>query len=743
MLIRLIASVLLSIGLLFSTSCSRGSSGSGTGTSGGSTKLQEVVFQSRQEIAVGVEGLRSFVLGDFSGNGSLDLLTTSLIDQRVVFLAAASPGSFASQQTSVFQKNGEPTQVVAGDFDGDMDLDFAVAFPSLQRVHVWRNDGSGKFTEDANPLTVGSALGELLAYDANGDGKVDLVAGLSTSLSLRFFRAEKQGFAAAVDLQTSSKGFLAGMASADLDGDGFPELAVANGETNEVLIYAGSKQGPATTPTRAVATSGKGTLSIAFADMDKDAKLDLLVACYGCGSLLTLQGDGKGGFAAAKAAPGDGHPVHVSVADIDADGNPDAVLSYLDRASIGFLKGDGKGGFAPERQFGTTGLPTMTRIVDLDNDGHLDVLASGLDSMRLSWIRGLGAKGLVGSEHFSTGHQAPSFTVAEDFDGDGFADTMVSDRLASLVTVLPGGADGRFAQKVFESQVGALPGHMSKGDFDRDGRQDVAVAVSGGLRLLLNRSRSKAINFELWPAATKPPLKVGTGPFEIASLDANRDGALDLMVADYGGDRVLVLYGLRTGFGFQPTPFEIAIQGGPLSLVTGDFNSDGITDAAVSRFKAAYVTVLRGDGAGQFSVATELPTGPSPNYLRKADFDGNGSEDLVVSNLSSNQLTLFLSQAIDSWSSKPLKVGKGPTALLARDLDGDRKSDILVSNADSADFYVLLGDGSGGFPIAKRFPGTWGAVSADLGDVNGDGLPDFVVASFFANRIGLYLNRSK
>jgi hypothetical protein len=719
------------------------SSSEAAGTPGGSLQLQEIVFLSRQEIAPGAEGLRSVLARDFTGDGVPDLITSSIVDNRIVFLAASAAGSFSTQQTSVFSFNEAPSLLAAGDFDGDSDLDFACVFQGTATVRVWRNDGAGRFSEDAQPLQGGDGASVLEVIDANNDGLDDLVVSRSGALAVRYFPGQSSGFGAAVDLSASGQGFLAGMAQGDLNGDGFPELAVCNGTSNEVLIYDGSAQGPATTPSRVISVPGQGVYTASLADMDRDGFRDLVVACYGCGALVMMPGDGQGGFGAAKVTPGDGNPLHVSVGDVNGDGNLDAVLSYLDRASIGFLAGDGQGGFAAERQFGTTGLPTMSEIVDLDQDGNMDVLTSGLDAMHLSWIRGLGSEGLQGAEHFATGHQAPNFTVAHDFDGDGYADAMASDRLAALVSVLPGGADGRFGATAFESPVGNLPGALTKGDFDQDGRIDAVVSVSGGLRFLLNRSSPGQLDFELWPAASQPPFGVGVGPFELAPMDANGDGALDLAVADFGGNKVQLLLGLAGQFGFAPQPFEIDVQGGPLSLVSGDFDRDGKPDAAVSRYYDGFVTILRGDGAGQFSVAADLPTGAQPNYIRKADFDGNGSEDLVVSNLQGTELTLFLSQAIDSWSSQSLRVGDGPTALLARDLDRDGKADILVASSVSADFHVLIGDGTGGFPIVKRFPGTWGALSADLADVDGDGLEDFVIASLYANRLGLYRNRSK
>ncbi len=718
-------------------SCHNGGGGSG---GGGNVTLGSVQFQTRQQFEMGSSGLRALRAADFTGNGVLDLVVTSFSAKKLMVAVASSPANLSLKAGTTLAYNDEPGEVVSGDFDGDGDQDIACLFPGKGWIRVLRNNGQGIFKEDSKTLPVGKGAAGLLARDLNGDKKTDLALGANRGLVLRVFFSQGASFSSPKDLAGGANAEINSVTAGDWNQDGILDLAGTDLTRNEVITWLGSSKGFVGTSRKMFSTLGKGPVRIQAKDLTKDGVPDLLVTNYGSGNLSFFQGNGKGSFLAGKTLDVDGDPVYADTGDLNEDGFPDIVVTFLDRPAIGVLVAKGGGLFGEERQFGTSGIPTQCQVVDFDRDGHLDVLTSGLDTQQISWIRGLGAKGLQGSENFATGGKEPLFLVSSDFDGDGYADVAVSDRKGGVVTILKGSKFGKL-EKVKEYNVGKLPGDLGKGDFNKDGKMDVVIAVSGGLRFLLNKSTSGSFAFDLFPPINQAPFKGGVGPFEIVTGRFDGDSFDDLALADYGGDQVWILKGSPQGFGFSSPYSPIALKGGPLSILSKDFNGDGKADLAVSRYKLATVSILYGDGKGGFSLGADLPVGNLPNYLRAADFNGDGRDDLVVSNLGGNELSLLLAEK-NGFQKLSIKVGQGPTALMARDLNRDGLADILVTNADSSDFFVLLGDGKGGFK-ASRFPGTYKAASADLGDVDGDGLGDLILSSLFTTRVSLYLNKSK
>ncbi|GEM_PF-1853831 len=717
--------------------CRRGGGGGG---GAGSVSLTKVSLLTRQEISAFGRGLRSFLAADLTGDGAPEIFVSSLIDKKIVYMVA-SPAAVFSVKAG-FQKTYKetPGALRSGDLDKDGDLDVACLFENAGRIRIFRNNGLGGLTEEARTISLPGKANDLALADVDGDGRADLIVTAGAKVHI-FVSLPVGGFSPWAPLDAGAGSDLGGIAVGDLDGDGWNDLAVTDTPKDRIHIWKGSKAGFVSSGKKVMASLGRGPISIRFDDLDGDMDLDCLVGNYGAESLAWFPGDGKGGFGAGIQLKLDGDPFHVNSGDLDKDGLTDLVVSYLDRAAVGVLKGLGGGRFSRERQFGTTGLPTESRLVDLDRDGNVDILTSGLNASHLSWMRGLESGRLIASENFATGHRDPSFVLVEDLDVDGRADAIVSDRVSGSCTILLGSSEGRL-QKVLDFQVGAMAGSMSRGDFDKDGRPDVVVAVSGGLRFLLNRNSGGKLAFDVFPPINQKPFSAGIGPFEVVSLEADGDSVPDLLVADYGGNKIHLLKGSGKGFGFSSPYPPVPLAGGPLSLVVHDFNKDGKLDFAVSRFKMGIVSVFTGDGKGGFVKAADLAAGDRPNYLRHADFDGNGFEDLVVSNLGGTELTLWLGFS-SGFRPSNLKVGDGPTALLARDLNRDGWADLLVANADSADFHVLLGDGKGGFPNIVRIPGSMKSLSADMGDVDGDGLADVLVASLFTNRVSLFLNQSR
>ncbi len=225
----------------------------------------------------------------------------------------------------------------------------------------------------------------------------------------------------------------------------------------------------------------------------------------------------------------------------------------------------------------------------------------------------------------------PSAIVAGDFNGDGRTDLAVANRTDGDVSVLLGNGDGTFQPPV-QYPVGSDPDAIVAGDFNGDGHVDLAVASDsypspGTVSVLLGNG----------DGTFQPAVQYAVG-IEANSLVAGNftgDGHLDLAVVNgysypSGHGTVSVLLGNGDGT-FQPqVTYEVG--GVPSSVVAGDFNGDGRIDLAVANSQDGTVSVLLGNGNGTFGPHFTYAAGPDPESIVAGSFTGDGRTDLAVAN---------------------------------------------------------------------------------------------------------------
>jgi len=132
----------------------------------------------------------------------------------------------------------------------------------------------------------------------------------------------------------------------------------------------------------------------------------------------------------------------------------------------------------------------------------------------------------------------------------------------------------------------------------------------------------------------------------------------------------------------------LAAGSGPFAAAVGDFNGDGIPDLAVANVSSDNVTILLGNGSGGFTEAAGSPfaAGTSPYSVAVADFNGDGTCDLVVANRSSNNVTVLLGNGSGGFTAatgSPFAVGTGPWSVAVGDFNGDGKPDLVVANSST------------------------------------------------------------
>jgi hypothetical protein len=181
------------------------------------------------------------------------------------------------------------------------------------------------------------------------------------------------------------------IATADFNGDGFLDLAVANGDVSSMSVLFGNGDG--TFQGQQLYSTGKQVEFVATGDLNGDGKIDIVIANYGDPSAGVFLNKGDGTFPPQVPYPVGGPDAGLAIADMDGDGIPDIVLSYYVPAKVGFLRGKGDGTFAPVVDFGTGQTQGYElSVADLDGDGTPDVVNDDINSTISVLLSGAGAR---------------------------------------------------------------------------------------------------------------------------------------------------------------------------------------------------------------------------------------------------------------------------------------------------------------------------------------------------------------
>ncbi len=352
---------------------------------------------------------------------------------------------------------------------------------------------------------------------------------------------------------------------------------------------------------------------------------------------------------------------------------------------------------------------------------------------------------------FATGTN-PVALVAASLNSlnDSFQDLAVVNQKDSPpdLSILLNDGTGTFSLKSPSPAAGVMPVAIAAGDFNGDGKTDLAVVDQG------DATHTPTVSVLLGKGdgtfTTGTPLATGKMPVAIVTGDFNGDGVLDLAVVNQKDNTVSIFLG-NTVMGHGNGTFTLksspATGVTPVAIAAGDFNGDGETDLAVvnqgDSTHTPSVSILLGKGDGTFTLQSTLATGNTPSAIATADFNADGLLDLAVTNQADNTVSIFLGNLSNpgTFSAKTdFITGTAPVALATGDFNVDGRPDLAVANQSDSTVSILVGLGDGTF--APKFDVTTGTgpVGIVSTDFNGDNTPDVATANQTANTVSVILN---
>src|SRR3989442_53501 len=369
-------------------------------------------------------------------HGRIELITGILL----AFLGGAALPSSAQTPASFnpavsFPTCALPITVGIADVNGDGRPDLLTVNTGANTVSVLLGNGAGSFGPKTDFAT-GAVPHGLAIADLDGDGNPDLVVANTGPNTVSVLLGTGTGtFAPAMDFPTGAAPFF--VAVGDLNGDGIPDLVVVNviapdADTVSVLLGVGDGTfGPKTD-----FHAGAGLRSVGIGDLNGDGVPDLAVANVSASTVSVLLGTGTGSFRPKTDFPTGAGARDVAIADLNGDGRLDVVVANADAGTVSVLLGVGDGTLGTRTDFGVGAGPRSVAIGDVNEDGILDLVVANSDSNTVSVLLGTGTGSFAAKTDLATGAGTRPFSIAIGaLNGNGQRDLAVANVSANTVSV--------------------------------------------------------------------------------------------------------------------------------------------------------------------------------------------------------------------------------------------------------------------------------------------------------------------
>ena len=755
----------------------------------------------------------SVVSADFNGDGKPDLFVSRGSSNQVTVLTnTSSSGSISFSSPLYFP--GMPSDMqgsAVGDLDGDGKPDVVVTNGvGDTSVFVFRNSGSGSTISFDNPLRFVTNYGPygVAIGDLDGDGKPDLAIANNGSNYITLYRNTSTpgsiSFGNKTDLLINTNPY--GIAIGDLDKDGKAELVVSTegGSSSLYVIKNVSTPGNFSFGSAVSYASLAGAFTLAIGDLDGDGYPDIAATGGNPDGVLILRNISTSGnllFDQPKSFEAGNYTVDVSIRDLDGDSKPELVavnrfgnsVSVLkNRSTIGYID------FETHVDFPVGDAPLIAAISDLDGDGRPDIITANSSFDKISILRNMFADTLapvIDSFYTNRAIRGTKLTIlGKHFTGANVvqfggvpAASFVVDSSTGITAIVGRGASGDLTVTtnfgtatdtgfIFKGPLiyQYTPNHGAAGD---------TIQISG-----TNLTGVSSVSFG---SVTATSFSIQSDSVITAVLGTGASGDVSLTSPNgndslhgfaYGGVPVILSFSplsdtvdaviTITGMNFSASPNDNIVYFGPVRAAVNAaspsslqvtvpagaaYNLITVTTNYLTAYSAMPFNVKFSGGDSLMTTNTFLPagdfnTGNYPVSVAVSDLNQDGRPDLITANALSNNISIlqnngsggnFSFVAHTEWNA-----GKGPRSIAVGDLNGDGKPDIVVANFNNGDsgtvsvFRNTSQNGIISFDTATNIQTGNATLDVAIADINGDGRPDIIATSGNSAIFSIFRNTS-
>ncbi|CAF0779959.1 unnamed protein product [Adineta steineri] len=690
----------------------------------------------------------SIAAGDFNGDNRLDIAVVNYDYNYVDIILTYRNYTFLNQNTYSTGIQSGPVSVAVADFNNDKKLDIVVVNSGINNIGIFLGYGNSTFSPEITYSTGDNSLPHgVIIGDFNNDKQLDIVVANSGTSNIGIFLGYFNGtFSSQTTYSTGDGSIPYDVTAGDFNNDGQLDIVVANYWDNNIGIFLGYGNGTFSSQQTYSTGDLSNPLSLAIGDFNNDSQLDIAVANYGSANMGVFLGYGNATFAdqISYFVPVGTSPSDIAIGDVNNDNHQDIIVTVDFSNTILIFLGSGNGIFVKGNSYstGSGSQPVSIAVGDVNNDNQLDIIVSNCDTNNVVVFIGEGDGTYLNQRSYSTGDNSCStWVILSDINNDNILDIVVADNGTNMIGVFLGYSYiTGILEDTYLTGSSPHPHGLALGDFNRDGQLDIAIANYGlnNVGVLLGHTNG---TFPLQTVFSTGDLSF---PTSVAVDDLNNDNELDIIVANSATENVGILFGYGNGSFTNLNMYSTGVGSIPEAVITGDFNNDKKLDIAVIDSGIDRVLTLIKYDTGSFQKQITFSTGTesAPRALAVADLNNDGWLDFVSGN--SDNVGVFLgldngtfsNQTTYSTGIKPLT-----SAVTIVDLNNDSYLDIVVANVYTDNIGIFLGFGNGIFTNQTTFytgnmSGPTGVIVADF---NNDSRLDIAVALQFTGEMGVFL----
>lgn len=474
--------------------------------------------------------------------------------------------------------------------------------------------------------------------------------------------------------------------------------------------------------------------NVTIADVDQDGREDVVIARYQDSKLTWVKSLGNTAYAAPVDLPaGPLFPLTAGCVDLDGDNLPEVVSPDFVNNQLYIYKNLGGGNYANPQSMATVGGGLSLAFADFDKDGLIDIALGGVNTQEIIVHRGLGALSFASGFNYPVAG-VPATIVATDLDNDSRVDLLFTDLYDNKLVGWRNTENLQINSHVqfstlFSEDAGVAPFGLAVGDLDGDQKKEIVTSSAAVAVLSVWDLNNGAASFK---ASRNSKIVMGG----IALADLNGDQKLDLAGACFEQFGLQIFEG--NGNATFADPVFRATGQGPVFLATGDTTGDGLPDIHVANALSSEISIFHGSADSLVDGAIAYIAGQQPLFIKSADFNSDGKPDLISADNSGGKLFIFRNDGDFKFTNVAALQANGGGAYEPMILDFDNDGDFDIIALDAGGARVFKNNGAFTFVQTQNFVVNGGYLLGKVGDVNRDGINEFVASAPTLNAVHVF-----